>query len=77
MLNLDDEIIRMHQEEIRREACIQRAIRQSGLARPSLISRVLPALGDVMIRMGTRLKQHAYPAMKADEASVPTFLIML
>jgi len=77
MVNLENETIRIHQEVIRREAIISKALRQSGLVNPPLIDRGLTLLGDSLIRMGTRLKERAYTRLTADEASVPTFLIML
>lgn len=74
---LYDKEIEIHQEIIRHEASIHQALKQSGMLNPSLVNRALPALGDAMIRVGTRLKQHSYQQPCAEEAPVPTFLIML
>jgi len=77
MDNLESEFVQIHQEGIRREANIRQALRQSGLIKPHIIDRGVTLLGDTLIRMGTRLKEHAYTRVTAEEASVPSFLIML
>jgi hypothetical protein len=77
MDNLESEFVQMHQERIQHEANIRQALRQSGMIKPHLIDRGFTLLGDTLIRMGTRLKEHAYTRVTAEEASVPTFLIML
>jgi hypothetical protein len=77
MVSQENETIQIHQEVIRREASLRQAFRQSGLVNPALIDRASTALGETLIRIGTRLKDHSYPRLTAEDASVPTFLIML
>jgi hypothetical protein len=77
MDNLYDYEISMHQEFIRREASIHLALKQSGLVKPPLLNRALPVLGDALIRLGNHLKQYSYRQPTSEEATVPTFLIML
>jgi hypothetical protein len=77
MDELESEFVQIHQERIRREANTRQALRQSGMIKPSIIDRGFTLLGDALIRMGTRLKLHAYTRIIAEEAAVPTFLIML
>jgi hypothetical protein len=77
MVNLENEAIQIHQEVIRRETSLQQALRQSGMVNPTLFDRALPAFGETLIRVGTRLKEHTYHQLTSEEASVPTFLIML
>jgi hypothetical protein len=74
---LNDVTMLIHQEFIRREASLHLALKQSGMANPHLIERVLPALGDALCRLGTRLKEHSYRKLTSEEASAPTYLIML
>ena len=45
--------------------------------RPSLLNRVLPTLGDVMIRIGLMLKDRPQASLTTDQAHAPNFLIML
>jgi hypothetical protein len=77
MDNLESEFVQIHQEGIRHEASIRQALKQSGLIEPHIIDRAFTLLGDTLIHMGTRLKEHAYTKITAEEASVPSFLIML
>jgi hypothetical protein len=77
MDNLESEFVQIHQERIRREANIMQALWQSGLIKPHIIDRGFSLLGETLIRMGTRLKDHARTQITAEEAPVPTFLIML
>jgi hypothetical protein len=77
MDNPESDFVQIHQEKIRHEAKIRQALRQSGMVRPHVIDRGFSLLGDTLIRMGTRLKEHAHTRIIAEEASVPTFLIML
>jgi hypothetical protein len=77
MDNQENDAIQIHQESIRRETSLRQALRQSGMANPALIDRALPALGETLIRVGTRIKEHSYHKLTAEEASLPTFLIML
>jgi hypothetical protein len=74
---LNDDTIRLHQEFIRREANINLALKQSGMVNPTLAERILPALGDFLCRVGTRLKQHSYHRLASEESSAPTYLIIL
>ena len=77
MDNQENDTIRIHQESIRRETSLRHALKQSGIANSALIDRALPALGETLIRVGTRLKEHSDHKLTAEEASLPTFLIML
>lgn len=43
----------------------------------SLIDRALPVIGEKLIRMGNRMKQHSRARLTADGAQTPTFMIML
>jgi hypothetical protein len=45
--------------------------------RPSLIDRVLLALGDAMIRFGLKLKYRPHTSLTTEQAHAPNFLIML
>lgn len=77
MDNLESDAIQIHQESIRRETNLWQALKQSGMVNPALIDRALPALGETLIRLGTRLKEHSYHKLTSEEATAPTFLIML
>ncbi len=73
----ENEMINIHQEFIHREASLHLALKQSGLIEPPLVKRFLPALGDAMCRIGTRLKEGSGHKLSAEEASAPTYMIML
>ncbi len=73
----ENDMIHIHQEFIRREASLHLALKQSGLVEPPLVRRFLPALGDAMCRVGTRLKDQSYHKLSSEEASAPTYMIML
>ena len=45
--------------------------------RPSLIDRVLPALGDAMISVGLKLKYRPHASLTTEQAHAPNFLITL
>jgi hypothetical protein len=77
MDNLQSEFVQMHQERIQQEANIRQILRQSGMLKPHLIDRGFTLLGDTLIHMGIRLKEHAYTRVTAEEATAPSFLIML
>jgi hypothetical protein len=77
MDNLENDAIQIHQELIRRESSLRQTLRQSGMVDPALIDRALPALGEALIRVGTRLKEHSFHKLTSEEATAPTFLIML
>jgi hypothetical protein len=77
MENLEDELIHIHQEGIRGEAMLRQALKQSGMINPPMFRRAIPALGEALIRVGTRLKERPYTRLSADESTVPSFLIML
>ncbi len=73
----ENDMIHIHQEFIRREAGLHLALKQSGLVNPPLARRFLPAIGEAMCRVGTRLKDQSYHKLSAEEASAPTYMIML
>lgn len=77
MVEQEYELIQIHLENLRRETSLRQALSQSGLIKPSILDRVSSILGDALIRVGTRLKQHAYTRLTTEEASNPAFLIML
>ncbi len=77
MDNQNDDAIQIHQEFIRREARIHLALQQSGIANPSIRQRVLFTTGELLCRVGSRLKEHSTRRLTAEDASAPTFLIML
>lgn len=77
MDNLENDAVQIHQELIRRESSLRQALKQSGMVDPAWIDRALPALGEALIRVGTRLKEHSIHKLSSEEATVPTFLIML
>jgi hypothetical protein len=73
---VDHEMIKIHQEFIRRESGSRLVLKQAGITRPPLADRVIPAIGELLCRVGSRMKERAVkPA--AEEASAPTYLIML
>jgi hypothetical protein len=45
--------------------------------RPSLLDRVLPRIGDAMIKVGLKLKYRPDASLNTEQASAPNFLIML
>ena len=71
------ETIRIHQENLRRQAYLSQVLWQAGLSNPSLVDRVLPMLGDTLIHIGLKIKERASIRLATEQASVPTFLIML
>lgn len=77
MENLENEIISIHQETIHKEANSEQALEQSGLAATPLIDRTANSIGDLLIRLGTRLKKQASAKLTTEEASSPSYLIML
>ena len=74
---LINDTIQIHDEHMLREASLRLALKQSGLVEPPLMERTLSTLGETLIRLGTKLKEHSYKKLTSDEASAPTFLIML
>lgn len=69
--------IQIHYEFIRRETSLHLLLEQSGMVRPSITDRVMAKLGEALVRLGTRLKEQSYHKLSAEEASAPTFMIML
>ncbi len=43
----------------------------------SLMDRILPALGERLISLGSKLKQRSHARMTAENAHSPNFMIML
>jgi hypothetical protein len=74
---LNNDSILIHQELIHRETSLHLALKQSGLANPHFAARMLPVLGDALCRIGTKLKEHSYRKLTSEEASAPTYMIML
>lgn len=77
MNSWEDELIRIHHENIHREASIRQALKHSGIIHPSSIDRGITWLGDAMIQIGTRMKARVNNRLTVEEASAPTFLILL
>lgn len=77
MDNLGIEYILIHQEFMRREASISRAIRQAVPPRPNLADRMTTSLGNMLISLGTRMKERTSSRLTTEGASAPSFLIML
>ncbi len=73
----NNDVIQIHQEFIRQETSLHLALKQSGISNPPISKRALAALGEALIRAGTRLKEHSYHKLTSEEASAPTFMIML
>jgi hypothetical protein len=42
-----------------------------------IFRHAISALGEALIRVGTRLKEQPYTRLSADESTVPSFLIAL
>ncbi len=64
--------------EILRYISIQRqALKHAGLIKPSLKDRAITRLGEMLIHFGERIKEMPERKFTTEEASVPTFLIML
>jgi hypothetical protein len=47
------------------------------MATISLMDRILPAIGESLIRVGNKLKQRSHARLTAEHAQTPTFMIML
>ncbi len=45
--------------------------------KPSFLDRLLPTLGDAMIRAGLKLKYRPHATLNTEQASAPNYLIML
>ncbi len=68
---------RIQQEYVRREARLRLAHQQSSEARPPLPKRFFRAIGDMLCRVGSRLKNQSYTKLSSEEPNPPNFLIML
>jgi hypothetical protein len=77
MKNLENEFVHIHQETIRRETHLRQLIKQSETPGVPLSDRLATSLGDWLIRVGTRLRDRTYNRLTTEEASAPSFLIML
>ena len=66
----------IHQETIRQKAATARLLHGSRLPRRNLAERTLPALGDLLIRTGQRLKE-APRRLQAEPASLSSLTIIL
>ncbi len=64
-------------ELLRREALQRQILKQAGLIKPPLYDRILTWTGEVLIKIGMKLKEMPERKLITEEASVPTFLIML
>ena len=45
--------------------------------KPSIMDRFLPKLGEAMITIGLKLKEHPRAKLNTEQANSPNFLIML
>jgi len=77
MENLEHEFVYIHQELIKREALTSQALRQLHAELPPFIDRASTSMGDLLIRIGTRLKDRTHTKMTTEDASSPSYLIML
>ncbi len=66
----------IHQETIRQQAAGARLLHGCRLPRLSLVERTLPALGELLIRTGQRLKE-APRRLEAESASLASLTITL
>ena len=74
---LERELNSIHFENLCREAESRQFIKRAGLAGPSLVERAIPSFGDMLIRAGMMIKAHSTRRLTSEEASAPSFLIML
>lgn len=74
---LEHELNNIHFENLRRETESGHLFKRVGLTGPSLVERAIPSFGDLLIRTGTKIKSHSTPRLTSEEASAPSFLIML
>ncbi|MGE5122878.1 MAG: hypothetical protein ACM3H7_00050 [Acidobacteriaceae bacterium] len=71
------EMIKMKQRNVQRGYDWTQAFVKPEPVRLSLIDRVLPVIGDSLIRVGNKMKQRSHSRLTADHAQTPNFLIML
>jgi hypothetical protein len=74
---LHDDKMPINQEFMPEEASSSAADMTSGKLKPSLGERILSGLGDALCRFGTKIKKYSRRKLASDEASTPTYLIML
>jgi hypothetical protein len=64
-----DEFARAHQDELLREATIERSLRQWDAEKPGLRDRILIKIGDWMIALGCRMLSAARTHCASQELS--------
>ncbi len=69
-------MLQTHQELLRRYHA-NRASQAELAEKAHYLERATTALGELLIRVGTRLKEHSYRRLPSEEASAPNYLIML
>jgi len=74
---LEHELNNIHFENLRREAESGHLLKRAGLTGPSLVELAIPGIGDMLIRAGMKIRSHSTRRLTSEEASAPSFLIML
>ncbi len=69
-------MLQTHQELLRRYPASM-ASQADVVKKTHYLERAMTALGELLIRVGTRLKEHSYRRLPSEEASAPNYLIML
>ncbi len=77
MDNLNNTMLTIHLALMRREGNFVSARNPLAALKPSLLDRVNTYLGEAMIRLGYRQKEHSYHNSASEQISDPTFMIML
>ncbi len=70
-------MLQTHQELLRRSRANDIAVQLVDASESHFFARAMTVLGELLIRLGTWLKQHSYRRLASEEASAPTFMIML
>ncbi len=77
MDNLVNLKIQYDLEMLRRETVQKQALKHAGLVQPAFYDRIITEIGEILIHIGMKLKEMPERKLNTEEASVPTFLIML
>ena len=70
-------MLQTHHELLRRSRANDIAGQPVCMSKSHYFAQAMTALGETLIRVGTRLKEHSYRRQASEEASAPTFMIML
>ncbi len=74
---LTDSMLQINYESMRSRGDSLPQLRSLNAVKPPFTHRTLSAFGDLLCRAGTHLKEYSYKRLNSEEASAPTFLIML